>query len=148
MIAEVCKDKGIKPLVDPEATAPLGDFPMTEPSKEERAKRKVLHRLAKEALVLSRDMNPLCMCALKAVAAFAAGKAGYIDLAIAMQRMRNRVDSAGIVGMRHRCSNAASTLACYYACLPDIKDAERLTRQYAALTDDFLKHPEERLRGQ
>jgi hypothetical protein len=147
MIADVCKENGGKPLVDTKAAVPLEDFPATEPSKEDRAKRKELHRLAKEALVLSKDMNPLCVAALKALASFAAGKAGYLDLVIARQRMSNRVTSAGVVGIRHECANAASTLACCCACSPDINDAERLTRKYCALTAEFSKKSRAKKKG-
>src|ERR1017187_1293365 len=84
-IADFCKEQGIKPLVDPAYLPPLEDFPMTEPSKEERATRRKLHRLVKEALVLSKGSSPLCVSALKVLASFAAGKGGYLDLAMARQ---------------------------------------------------------------
>jgi len=140
MISEVCKERGMKPLVDPEELPPLGDFPMKEPSKGERAARLKLHRLAKKALVLSKDLNPLCLSALKTLAAFAAGKAGYIDLAMARQRLSNRTDSAGAIGLRHRAPNAAATIACFHACHPDIKEAEELTRQFCRMTSEFANH--------
>jgi hypothetical protein len=44
--------------VNPDELPPLEDFPMSEPSKKDRAARRELHRLAKEALVLSKDSSP------------------------------------------------------------------------------------------
>ena len=140
VIADVCKEQGIKPLVDPDELPPLEDFPMTEPSKEERAARRELHRLAKEALVLSKDSSPLCKSGLKTLAAFAAGKGGYIDLALARQRLFNRTTSAGAIGLRHHAANAAATIACFHACHPDIKEAEQLTRQFCKMTSEFANH--------
>jgi len=144
MIANACKETGTRPLVDPDYVPPFENFPMTEPSKEERAARKELHRIAKEALISSKDSSPLCKSVLKTLAAFADGKGGYIDLALARQRLSNRTDSAGAIGLRHRAPNAAATLACFHACHPDIKEAEELTRQFCDMCADFLKNPERR----
>ena len=141
MIADVCKETGTRPLVDPDYVPPLENFPMTEPSKGERAVRKALHRMAKAALVLSKDSSPLCKSVLKTLAAFAAGKGGYLDLALARQRLSNRTDSAGAIGLRHRAPNAAATIACFHACHPDIKEAEQLTRQFCAMTAEFANDP-------
>jgi len=140
VIADVCKEQGIKPLVDPDELPPLEDFPMSEPSKKDRVARRELHRLAKEAMVLSKDSSPLCKSALKTLAAFAAGKGGYIDLAMARQRLFNRTTSAGAIGLRHHAANAAATIACFHACHPDIKEAEQLTREYCRTTSQFANH--------
>ncbi len=118
--------------------ADLEEYPRGYPDMDERKIRESLHNLARRALQRSRDEHPSCLRALETLKSFCDGDAGYRDLALARARMQGRSIAAGL-GVIKGCANAASTLACYHACHPDLVQAIRLTRKFARLTFQFIR---------
>jgi hypothetical protein len=123
--------------MDPDE-ADLESYPGGSPSPGEMLKRRRLLRLARRALKLCKDEHPLCLQALDILKAFNSGQKGYRDLAIARSRLSGRVSAAGVVGLPHRCSNAAATLACFHACNINLCEAIRQTEYFFEMTKEFV----------
>ena len=115
----------------------LESYPAGHPAQDEVQWRRLLHHWAWRALRASKDEHPLCIQALDVLKEFSEGKAGYRDLAIARARLRGRTTAAGVVGLSHQLSNAASTLACFHSCNPDLVEAVVLTKRYVRMTVEF-----------
>lgn len=120
----------------------LEDYPSGDPSEKERRARRRLHQWAERAMRLSGERHPLCLNALEVLKGFSEGSKGYQDLASARSQLFGRTTAAGAVGVPHRCSNAAATLACFHACHPKLDEAVPLTKQYFDLARKF--HAESR----
>jgi hypothetical protein len=158
-LVRATKEQGGALLVDGQvldtASAPIREedlepYPAGQPAADELEWRRLLHHWAWRALRASRDEHPLCVQALDVLKEFSEGKAGYRDLAIVRARLRGRTTAAGVVGLPHQRSNAASTLACFHSCNPDLGEAVALTKRFVLMTFEFCaaerrprKSPEE-----
>lgn len=117
----------------------LEDYPTNSPQGKERRARRKLLRLAKASLDLCGEQHPLCVKALDALQAFCEGRVGYRELAMARSQLGIRVAAAGGVGLPHRASNAAATLACFHCCHPLFEEAVRLTQHFYKMTREFAQ---------
>lgn len=132
-------NKSGEELATAEVGEELEDHPERPPGSSERKQRRKLLRWAEASLDLCGEHHGLCVQALEALRAFCAGEAGYRELAAARSRLRGRVAAAGGVGLPHRATNAAATLACFHCCHPKLDEAARLTRHYYDLTIEFAR---------
>ncbi len=115
----------------------LEPYPKGRPSSQERRERRVLFRLARQALTRCKDEHELCLQALDVLKAFNSGKKSYRDLVVARSRLSGRATAAGVGGLPHRAANAAATLACFHACNPNLAEAIEQANRYFKMTMEF-----------
>ncbi len=115
------------------------ELPVGEPTAEELEARRELHWLADRALTVSRDRHPLCVNALETLWLFTEGRKSRADLEAARAALVGRATAAGVVGLPHRCPNAAATLAVMGACSLFIEGARESTHRNFQWTIEFLR---------